>query len=256
MIIGSHDSCTCKSKNECICLCWQWAKTQSTTLKEQFDLGVRLFDLRYKLNDIYYISHTLDTMYTLENALTELVKCSIDANEYIYIRLKRDSSSYPLPSFGYTLESIKIHGVPLSQYLVEYGTVDKTFNGGAIRRYMKKIPTSNRRIILYSDDNTLSEDNVPSAWFFPQLFDTVETWGCAQIDDAVSVIKDGHFKNNGLPKAIFVDFSSIYPPEIAFDYIWKRVKETIINYIIRGDIDCIVVNHISHDLVQTIKDVA
>ena len=53
MIIGSHDSCTCKSKNDCICLCWHWAKTQSTTLKEQFDLGVRLFDLRYKLNDIY-----------------------------------------------------------------------------------------------------------------------------------------------------------------------------------------------------------
>ena len=255
MIIGSHDSCTCKSKNNYMCLCWEWAKTQNITLKEQFDLGVRLFDLRYKLNDIYYISHTLNTMYTLENALTELVKCSIDANEYIYIRLKRDSSSYPLPSFGYTLESIKIYGVPLSQYLVEYGTADKSFNGGAIRRYMRKIPTSNRRIILYSDDNTLSEDNVPAAWFFPQLFDTVETWGCAAIDDAVSVIKDGHFKNNGLPKAIFVDFSSLYPPEIAFDYIWERVKDTVINYIIRGDIDCIVLNHICHDVVQIIKDV-
>ena len=121
---------------------------------------------------------------------------------------------------------------------------------------MKKIPTSIRRIILYSDDNTLSEDNVPSAWFFPQLFDTIETWGCAAIDDAISVIQAGHFKNNGLPKAIFVDFSSIYPPEIAFDYIWERVKNTIINYIIRGDIDCIVLNHICYDVVQIIKNVA
>jgi len=246
MIIGSHNSCTCKGRNVLACLCWKWAKTQSMSLKEQFELGVRLFDLRYKLNDIYYISHTFDTSYTLQQAMTDLVECSMNTDEYIYVRLKRDHSSYPLPSFGYTLESMKINDTRLHDYIVD--------NHGKKKFNLNQKPFNMKRIILYTDDSTLSEDNVLQTWFFPQLFDTIETWQCSRVEDAARLIYDKRFKNNGLPKAIFLDFSSTYPPEIATDLLWDLVKDTIISYIRRGEIDCIMINYVCSDIVRLIKN--
>ena len=203
MIIGSHDSCAESPKNPCLCICWPWAKTQSLSLEEQHNIGVRLFDLRYHLNEAtYYMSHTFSTNYTVQQALTEVVSCALNMREYIYIRLKRDSSSDPLPGFGSMLEHIMIRGMPLGEYIVEY-------NETTLWNYINQKPTNNKCVIIYSDNDTLRDDNVARSWIFPQLFDTIETWDCGNVDDAVQRIHDKKFKGNGLPRAIFVDFSGL-----------------------------------------------
>lgn len=241
MIIGSHDSCAYQSKDDCMCLCWLWAKTQSLPLHEQFHLGVRLFDLRYHLDSVFYISHTFSTSYTVEQALTDLIHSASDMNEYVYIRLKRDSSSVPLPSFGSALRSLIINGQPFDRYIVPYPSV------------VRGNPVDQRCIVLYSDDTTLHDDNVDPSWIFPQLFDAVETWDCPTVDAAVQRIHDMPFYNNGLPKAIFIDFSGKYPPEIVFDIIWKRVSTIIMPRIASGDITCIMINHVSAEIMQTLQ---
>jgi hypothetical protein len=106
-----------------MCLCWEWAETQSLTLGEQFDLGVRLFDLRYsQSSSVFYISHTLNTSYNVHDALYELIKRATAAKEYIYIRLKRDSSSVPLPTFGTWLPCIMIDDSSLQDFIIPFHT--------------------------------------------------------------------------------------------------------------------------------------
>ena len=244
MIIGSHDSCTESPKNPCLCICWPWAKTQSFSLEDQFKIGVRLFDLRYHLeDDTYYISHTFSTNYTVQQALTDLVSCAMDSEEYVYIRLKRDSSSVPLPEFGTALDRIMINSISLGEYVVRY-------DGRILWDYMNKKPYNNKCIIIYSDNDTLRDDNVVSSWIFPQLFDTVETWDCSTVDDAIQRIHDKNFKQNGLPRAIFVDFSGLYPPKIAFEYVWEQVKDMIVESIVRKEIDCVMVNYANPEIVN------
>ena len=247
MIIGSHDSGTALAKNKCMCICWPWAQTQKISLSDQFELGVRLFDLRYKMvNGIAYITHTFTTSYTVEDALQELIECAIVANEYIYIRMKRDSSSSGIPMFGTILQNITIHDINIQNYIIEY-------DGATVWQFMKKQPTDRRYIVLYSDNNTLLEDRVPSSWIFPQLFDTLETWDCGNMDDAIQRIHMMKFHNNGLPKAIFVDFSGLMPPEIAFDLVWEQVEDVIISHIMRGEINCVMINHICPDIINELR---
>ena len=69
MIFGSHDSCACTIKNKSYCLCWIWAKTQDISLKDQYMLGIRLFDIRYHFIEIFYTSHAFSTTYTVKNVL-------------------------------------------------------------------------------------------------------------------------------------------------------------------------------------------
>ena len=244
VLLGSHDSGACQSKNSCIGCCWMWAKTQTISLQEQFDHGIRLFDLRYKMEDgVFYISHTFSTSYSVQHALTELVQCALESNEYIFIRMKRDSSSEPLSAFGDFLQSIQINGYPLSSYVIEY-------DGSTLWYYLNKTPYMRARILFYSDDNTLHDDNVPRSWIFPQLFDTIETWGYKKVEEAVESIYEKKFKENGLPRAIFIDFSSCYPPGIAFEMVWERVQDKIIEYVTQGEIECIVLNCIRSDIVN------
>jgi len=244
MIIGSHDSCAESPKNPCLCICWTWAKTQALSLEDQYKIGVRLFDLRYHIDgDTYYMSHTFSTNYTVHQALTDLVSCALDSQEYVYIRLKRDSSSPNLPGFGTALEYTMIRNKPLGEYIVYY-------DGKGIRDYMNKKPTDNKCVIIYSDNDTLRDDNLVRSWIFPQLFDTVETWDCGTIKDAVQRINDKKFKENGLPKAIFVDFSSMYPPKMAFEYVWEQVKDMIVESIVGKEIDCVMVNYATPEIVN------
>jgi len=70
------------------------------------------------------------------------------------------------------------------------------------------------------------------------------------VDDAVQRIRDKNFKQNGLPRAIFVDFSGLYPPKIAFDYIWEQVKDMIVESIVRKEIDCVMVNYATPEIVN------
>ena len=242
MIIGSHDSCTELPKNPCLCMCWPWAKTQELSLEDQYKVGVRLFDLRYHMNnDVYYMSHTFSTNYTVTQALTDLVSCALDTREYVYIRMKRDSSSQPLIGFGTSLEYTFIRGLPLHEYVVRY-------DGSTLWDYMNKKPNDNKCIIIYSDNDTLRDDNVVRSWIFPQLFDTIETWDCGNVDDAVARIHTRQFKENGLPRAIFIDFSSLYPPKMAFDRVWEQVKDTIINAIIHKEIECVMINYANAEI--------
>ena len=244
MIIGSHDSCAESPNNPCLCLCWAWAKTQTLSLEDQHDIGIRLFDLRYHLSDdIYYMSHTFSTNYTVQQALTELVSCALNKREYIYIRMKRDSSSVALPEFGSIMERIMIRDMPLSEYIVEY-------NGANLWNYINQPPQDNKCVIIYSDNDTLRDDNVPRSWIFPQLFDTVETWDCPNVDAAVERIRKREFKGNGLPRAIFVDFSGMYPPKMAFEYVWEQVKDIIVECIICKEIDCVMINYANAEIVN------
>lgn len=244
MIIGSHDSCAESPNNPCLCLCWAWAKTQTLSLEDQHDIGVRLFDLRYHLNgETYYMSHTFSTNYTVHQAITELVSRALNKREYIYIRMKRDSSSAPLPGFGSIVERIMIRDMPLSEYIVEY-------NGANLWNYINQSPQDNKCVIIYSDNDTLRDDNVPCSWIFPQLFDTVETWDCPTVDAAVERIRKREFKGNGLPRAIFVDFSGLYPPKMAFEYVWEQVKDIIVECIIRKEIDCVMINYANAEIMN------
>jgi hypothetical protein len=237
MIFGSHDSCACTIKNKSYCICWIWAKTQDISLKDQYKLGIRLFDIRYHFYEMFYTSHTFSTSYTIKDAITELVQCSKEENDYIFIRLKRDSSSPGLPSFGSYLSSLTINNEPLSSYVIEY-------DGSTLWSFMDKKPVDSHRIIFYSDDESLLQDNVCKSWIFPQLFDTIETWGCSNIEEATQLIIQKKFKENGLPKAIFLDFSSIFPPEIAHELLWYRVQTYIKDYIDKNEIQCLVMNQI------------
>jgi hypothetical protein len=215
------------------------------TLMEQYQLGIRFFDLRYKLNDIYYINHTNGS--TLEHAFADLIQSSIDSNEYVFIRLKREESSYPLPSFGYTLDSMMIHGTPLHEYVIQnHGRKD-------IRIYLKRTPISNRRLIIYSDDTTLSEDNVLQSWFFPQIFDVIETMDCERVEDAIQMIHDKPFKNNGLPRAIFLTFHGTYHSEMAFELLWDHVQHAIRRYSRNGEIECIMISYVCATMIKAIQ---
>jgi len=240
-MIGSHDSCAIQPKDDCMCICWLWAKTQSVSLKEQFHLGVRLFDLRYHLDGEFYISHTFSTSYTVQEALTDLITCAREKNEYVYVRLKRDSSSVALPSFGAALESLMINGQPFGTYVVPYPNV------------VYGNPVDQRCIVLYSDNTTLQDDHVNSRWIFPQLFDTIETWDCSTVDAAVQRIQEMAFHNNGLPKAIFIDFSANYPPAMAFDMVWKRVSALILPRLASREISCLMINSVTAEIMRELQ---
>jgi hypothetical protein len=211
------------------------------TLEEQFNLGVRLFDLRYHMDhDVFYMSHTFSTSYTVQDALTELIGCATRARQYIYIRMKRDSSSVPLPTFGSFLEPIIAHCA------IEY-------TGQDIYDIIGRQPNDARCVVLYSDDSTMRDDQVSLRWIFSQIFDTIETWDCGHADEAVERIRLKQFRNNGLPKAIFLDFSSVYPPELAFDCVWDRSKDMIADYIVHKEIDCIMINSVQSDIMGFIR---
>lgn len=64
---GTHDSCTafCTMENMCRC--------QSLTVKEQLNLGIRLFDIRlYKSGKDFYLCHSLADCFTDSNKKTKL----------------------------------------------------------------------------------------------------------------------------------------------------------------------------------------
>lgn len=236
LVFGSHDSCACKGKYPSQCLCWCWAKTQDISLRKQYELGIRWFDLRYSFDEIYTISHTFSSMYSVQFAFEELISCCTETNEKIYIRLKRDSTSPSLPEFGEFLKSITIKLLPLHYYIES-----ETNKYG--------------QIILYTDSNSTLEDNVPTIWLRSQLFDTIETWDCHSVEEASKRIHTKSFLENGLPKAIFLDFSSNYPPEIAFELLWQKVKDNIIERIKKKQIQCLVMNHISYDMMKELINV-
>jgi len=192
---------------------------------------------------VYYMSHRFSTSYTVSDALTELIVCALAANEYVYIRMKRDSSSPPLPGFGAFVEPI------IGRHAFKYFGQD-------IRTIMGATPVYPRCVVLYSDSQSMQEDHVSSDWIFPQIFDTVETWDCGTIEDAVQRIRLLQFKENGLPKALFIDFSAKYPPEFAFEYVWEKTKDTIAGYITRKEIDCIMINSVDPDITAFIKVLA
>lgn len=237
-MLGSHDSCACKVRNNCQCLCWVWSKTQDSSLTQQFNFGVRWFDIRYRMEDgVFYTSHTFSSSLTLEEALCELIECARSSDEYMIVRLKRDSASVPLPLLGNHLERIRYRGKPLSHFIVQDGLWS-----------WNQLPYDNKRVVLYSDNETALEDNVPDAWMFPQLFDTVETWGCNTVEEAVQKINELEFLENGRPKALFIDFSSMYPPEVAFDWVWSSVKPFVLDSLKKGDIQLLVLNCIDSSL--------
>jgi len=240
-MIGSHDSCACIAKDKCLCCCWPWAQTQTISLHDQFQLGVRLFDLRYHLDDtVYYMSHTFSTSYTVEQALRELIACAVDAHEYIYIRMKRDSSSPALPAFGAMIQPI------LEPYVIEY-------DGSTLWQFIRNKPSDSKCVLLYCDNDTLRDDHVTYSWIFPEIFDVIATWDCGTVTDAVERIEQKAFKENGLPKAIFIDFSAWYPPEIAFDMVWSRVQDTVVGYLMRHEIECVMINCVDVSTVHTLS---
>ena len=58
-VAGTHDSCTAFCTMENICRC------QSLTVKEQLELGIRLFDIRlYKSGNTFYLCHSLADCFT------------------------------------------------------------------------------------------------------------------------------------------------------------------------------------------------
>lgn len=210
-------------------------------------MGVRYFDIRYSfIGNNYVVSHTYATNYSVYDAINELVSCASSVNEYVYIRLKRDSASVALPGFGAWFSLIKINNNSVLNYFVKNDIQD-------ISSLLNKKPLGTECIILYSDDTTLHDDNVSAQVVFSQIFDTVETWQCGEVDDAVKLITNPTFKNNGLLKAIFIDFSANYPPEIAFKLVWEKVEDKIVEYSKNNTIQCVMINNVDDKIIKKIN---
>lgn len=241
MIFGTHNSCT--NEIESSCCVYLWCQTQSSSLIEQFQMGIRLFDLRYKMiGNQYYISHTYPTNYKVKDAFIELITCSQQANETVYIRLKRDSSSVPLPDFGTMFQTIHVENKRIEKYIIrqplEY-----------IEPGQLTVPT----IILFCDNDTLRDDHMPVNWYGPMLFDAIETWNCQSIMEASDLIHARSFQYNGLPKAIFLDYSSYYPPYYTTPLLWNEVKKEIQTMIIKKEIQCVMLNFVTPEIIQELQ---
>ena len=66
-VAGTHDSCTAYCTMENVCRC------QSLTVKEQLELGIRLFDIRlYKSGDSFYLCHSIADCFCEEEKKTKL----------------------------------------------------------------------------------------------------------------------------------------------------------------------------------------
>jgi hypothetical protein len=163
------------------------------------------------VGDQYYSSHTYPTQYTIQDAMMELVQCSQQSKEYTYIRLKRDSSSDPLPDFGTMFQSIHVNHQLIEDYIVRHPlpfSIGDVIHAGtdADEQSPTLLPSPIPTIILFCDNDTLRDDHIPEHWYGPMLFDAIETWNCQSIMEASDLIHARSFQYNGLPKAIFLDY--------------------------------------------------
>jgi hypothetical protein len=232
--------------------CMLWSQTQTYSLVEQFEMGVRFFDIRYKMDgENYYSSHTYPTQYTIQDAMMELVQCSQQSKEYTYIRLKRDSSSDPLPEFGTMFQSIHVNHQLIEDYIVRHPLPFPI--GEVLHVDADPSPFPIPTIILFCDNDTLRDDHIPDNWYGPMLFDAIETWNCQSIMEASDLIHARSFTYNGLPKAIFLDYSSIYPPHYTSTLLWNEVKKDIEHMIVKKEIQCVMLNYITPDMIRELQ---
>ena len=106
MIPGSHDSGTqavLPTEDWLGIAGWLYAQTQTLSIRDQLDAGIRLLDIRvwiaYDLFDQYnsiYVSHTFRSTYTLTAALDEVAEFLIaNPTEFVYLNLRIDAA-HPL----------------------------------------------------------------------------------------------------------------------------------------------------------------
>lgn len=90
--IATHDSATGeKSKGFISLLVTPFAKTQSKTIKEQYDVGCRMFDIRVKLiNNDWYCAH--GCWHTKRSAYAILKEIN-DFQEHCYVTLTYEGNS-------------------------------------------------------------------------------------------------------------------------------------------------------------------
>lgn len=245
-LIGSHDSCGYEPLNtSCVSrMCWLFAKTQRQTLREQYDSGVRLFDLRYrKLGNEFMVSHTLFTSYSLKDALLDLLEI---ANDRIYIRLKRDSTiNQPIGGLQDALATYKFNDISVLSYMI-------LNNGQPFPGPSNDKGKGKGKLVMWTDNSTPLEDGLSQIFVWGQIFDTVETYMYNTLVDAVRAVEDKQFKNNGLPKMIFLDWSSYLPPLIAGDLLIDKVFSLIVSYRQQGLIQGVMINSVDPRVIKRI----
>ena len=281
LLLGSHDSAANQAGPAAgvIMLAWLWAKTQTLSLEKQYDRGARLFDLRYSYDDKqrkFIVSHTFPTSYTLQGALLELLAsaASKSAPAVPKFRLKRTWSkdfadNLNTSAVGNTCAGVaadivirlkrdNAHPEPLPAGVsLQDALSGMSFNGKSFLDYVvlrADTPAANaakasenknaRPVLIYSDNDTPIQDGLSPTYIHGQIFDTVETWQYPKLSDAVKAVKNPVFVNNGLPKVIFLDYSSWLPPIIASDLLYQQVSASVGQYIKDGLIQGLVVNNI------------
>jgi hypothetical protein len=115
------------------------------------------------------------------------------------------------------------------------------------------LPSPIPTIILFCDNDTLRDDHIPEHWYGPMLFDAIETWNCQSIMEASDLIHARSFQYNGLPKAVFLDYSSIYPPKYTSTLLWNEVKKDIEHMIVKKEIQCVMLNYITPDMIRELQ---
>ena len=224
--LGSHNSCTAFPRT--IDPAWPWCRCQDTSLKEQYALGVRWFDLRYNCdNGSFRVSHAHDSSYSLCDALRDLLEAGAPSGDLLYVRLMRDNDARIKTGLdiGSALETFAFLGRSLRVFLIKHGKA--TSNPWESARAPSEF------VVLYCPDWTLDEDRMDAELYFREIFRLCSLWEQTSLEAAIHRVLNPTFPAwpDWGPRALLLDYAeATFPwrtPEQTFPIIWRAVRDAL-----------------------------
>lgn len=169
--IATHDSATGeKGQGFLSWLITPFAKTQSKTIKEQYDAGCRMFDIRVKLIDNeWYCAHGIwHTKRTAEDILKEINNFP----ETCYVTLTYEGNSKNLFEFSTFADRAQSHltNINWGGIAIKYGEKANLFK--VIYDYIKQYPSdwpANRKGFLPLDGSSW-HIIIPIPWLWKKIY--------------------------------------------------------------------------------------
>ena len=169
--IATHDSATGeKGQGFLSWLITPFAKTQSKTIKEQYDVGCRMFDIRIKLiNNEWYCAHGIwRTKRTAEDILKEINNFP----ESCYVTLTYEGDSKNLFEFSTFADRAQFHltNINWGGIAIKYGEKANLFK--VIYDYIKQYPSdwpANKRGFLPLDGSSW-HIIIPIPWLWKKIY--------------------------------------------------------------------------------------